>query len=202
MMNPRKLLTASLSLGLALGVAGAAMAQQEGGTKDSSQQVVDVGGTVANLCVLGTPSSASINVGQLADTSTANVGKITTIANQTVTLPGSFCNFAGTHLTITADALLAQDTSTVQSGFSRAVNFTSTVAPWANQVAAVTTTADLNGGTPEVTGSGGTQNTPKLTDLTLTLSNFSTGGNNTLLLVAGGYTGSVTITLGPAAVAE
>lgn len=197
-MNPRKLLIATLGLGFALAGAGQALAVEQV-SKDTAQQTVDVGGTVANLCILGTPSQASINVGQMVDTSTANVGKITTIGDQTVTLPGSFCNFAGTHLTVTADALLAQDTSTVQPGFSRAVNFTSTVTTWANTPPVVTTAANLNGGTPEATGSGGDQGAPKLTDLTLTLSQFHTGGGDNLLLVAGGYTGSVTITLGPSA---
>lgn len=197
-MISRKFLIAGLSLGLVLAGAGAAMAASDESTQDTSQQTVTIGGNVTNLCILGSPSQSSIPLGQMADTAGTNVGKITSIAPQSVTLQGSFCNFAGTHVSITADALVAADTSTVQSGFSRAVNFNSTVTTWADSAPSVTTTADLHGANLEATGSGGTLGAPKLTDLTLTLSQFTTAGGS-LLLVAGNYAGSVTVTLGPSA---
>ena len=164
---------------------------------NSDQKSVPVTGNVASLCVLGTPTPASVDVGQMAQTSGVNTGRIATIAAQNVSLPNSFCNYAGTQLTVQGSAMVAADTSAVQSGFSRAVNFTSTVTTWASTPATVTTAAAADGSTPTASASGGTLCTPKLTNLNLALSNFTAPSNN--LLVAGGYTGSVTITLGPSA---
>ena len=162
------------------------------------QQSVPVSGNVASLCVLGSPNPSSVDVGQMAQTSGGSVGQITSISTQNVTLPSSFCNYAGTQITVQGTALVAADPSAVQTGFTRAVNFTSTVTTWGATPAAVTTAADetgLNSGVTQ-TASGGTLCSPKLTDLNLALSGFATPGSN-LLLVAGGYSGTVTITLGP-----
>jgi hypothetical protein len=163
---------------------------------DDAQQTVPVNGTVARICVLGPPSPAAVDLGQLINTSGARVGKIAAIANRTVDLPNSFCNFAGSHLTVTATALLAADASPVQPGFARAVNYTSTVNNWAATPATVTTAASTGGATPTAGPSnGGSQPTPKIANLQLVLSNFTAPSD--FLLVAGGYAGSVTITLGP-----
>ena len=62
--------------------------------QDSDTAKVTVLGNVARLCVLGTPSDSVIDLGQMAETSGTRVGKLTTIANRSATLPGSFCNFA------------------------------------------------------------------------------------------------------------
>jgi hypothetical protein len=194
-MNEMKRHFALLAI-LAAAPFAAANAQEEGGS-NSDQETVNISGTVAGICVLGTPSQTAVPLGQLINTSGPQAGRIAPIAAQTVNLPDSFCNFAGTHVSISADALLAADASPVQPGFARAVNFTSSVANWAAVNAAVTTAASAAGGTPHAEGSGGTQSLPKIADLTLTLNNFTVPSN--LRLVAGGYAGSVTITLGPAA---
>ena len=175
----------------------AALAGQAGAATNSDQKSVPVTGNVASLCVLGVPSPASVDVGQMAQTSGANVGKITTISEHDVSLPGSFCNYAGTQLTVQGTALVAADTSAVQPGFARAVNFTSTVTTWATTPATVTTNASADGSNPSATASGGTLCNPKLADLTLALTNFTAPSN--ALLVAGGYSGTVVITLGPSA---
>lgn len=164
---------------------------------DSDQKTVGVVGNVAKLCVLGEPSPASVDLGQMVATSGARVGKITTIADQDVSLPGSFCNYAGTQLTVQASALVAADASPVQPGFARAVNFTAAVSNWTGTPASVTTAATAGGATPSATGVGSTQTAPKLANLDLALSAFTVPSD--ALLVAGGYTGSVTITLGPSA---
>jgi hypothetical protein len=180
----------SLLAGLAVAsIGGAAFAA------DNDTEIVNVGGNVARLCVLGSPSPASVDLGALADTSGARTGKLTTISNRTVNLPNSWCNFAGTHLTVTVSALLAADATPVQTGFARAVNYTGTVNNWAATPAAATSAATAAGATPSATGNGGSLSTPKLTQLDLVLSNFSVPGD--ALLVAGGYAGSVTITVGP-----
>lgn len=181
-----------LSAAAALALAGAAQAQT---VSDSDQETVPVGGTVADICVLGEPSPAAVDVGQMAATSGVRVGRITTIGNQTVDLPNSFCNFAGTRLTVESTALVAADASPVQTGFARAVNYTSTVNNWAATPAVVTTAATAAGATPTASANGGTQPAPKLANLQLVLSNFTVPSD--LLMVAGGYSGSVTITLGP-----
>jgi len=182
---------------LALAFTAALLVPAAGMAADSDQKTVGVSGNVAKLCVLGEPTPASVDLGQMAATSGTRVGRITAIADQAVTLPGSFCNYAGTQLTVQASALLADDASPVQPGFSRAVNFTSTVSNWTAAPAAVTTAASESGATPSASAAGQTQAAPKLANLDLVLSGFAAPSD--ALLVAGGYTGSVTVTLGPSA---
>src|SRR5947209_11296170 len=106
----------------ALAVAGTAVGAQAvpvaGPTNTSTGQVA-ISGNVASLCVLGAPSQAAIDLGQLINTSGARTGRIAALGAQQVTLPGSFCNFAGTHLTVAANALIANDATAVQPGFPR-----------------------------------------------------------------------------------
>lgn len=168
--------------------------------QDTDSETVDISGSVSALCVLGAPSESSIDLGELVDTSGVRVGRLTTISNQSVTLPGSFCNFAGSSVTVSATALTAADTSAVQTGFARAVNFTATASGWASADTAATTAASADGSDPTEEVTGDTQSTPLLNDIELELSAFAVPSDN--LLVSGGYAGSVTITLAPAAVAD
>ncbi len=165
--------------------------------QNSDTENVQIGGQVAPLCVLGTPSQATVNLGQLIDTSGARVGKLTTISNRTITMPGSFCNYANSAITVDATALIAADASAIQPGFARAVNYNAAVGGWATPNASATTAASAAGATPTASNTGGTQPTPRLNDVTLTLSAFSVPSD--ALLVAGGYSGQVVVTLGPAA---
>jgi hypothetical protein len=178
--------------------AAAALAGAAQAASSSDSKSVDVSGSVSQLCILGAPSQASINLGQMAATSGVRTGKLTTIGDQTVTLPGSFCNYAGTHLTVTATALVEQDSTTPPSGFDKAVNFTANVSGWTSTAATTTTGAAADGTTPTSSSNGGSQGSPKSTDLTLVLTGFSTPGDG--ILLAGSYSGLVTITLGPDAV--
>jgi hypothetical protein len=181
----------AIGLSTAILVAMPAMAQ------NSDQETVQIGGQVAPLCILGTPSQTMVNLGQLIDTSGPRVGKLTTISNRTIMMPGSFCNYANSAITVDATALRAADASTPQPGFARAVNFNAAVSGWATPNASATTAASAAGANPTASNIGGTQPTPKLNDVTLTLSAYAVPSD--LLLVAGGYTGQVVITLGPAA---
>ena len=174
---------------LLAGIPAAAHAQTVQGT-------VAVDGSVAGRCVLGPPSQASVPLGTLIDTSGARAGRLTTIAAQSINFPGSWCNFANTRITVSANAMLAADATAPMPGFARAVNFTSTVTNWAAANAAVTTAASAGGATPGASAPGGTHPAPKLADLTLTLNNFAVPADS--LLVTGAYAGNVTITLGPA----
>jgi len=179
---------AAIFAGLALFVAPLAAAQ----TADGDANVT---GNVANHCVLGAPTPAAVNLGQISTTSGPRAGRLASIANQTVNLPNSFCNFGGTRVSVSSSAMVADDTSPVQAGFARAVNFTSTVTTWGSPNASATTAALADGASPSANGDGGVQATPNLSTLSLVLSSFAAPGDG--FLVAGPYEGTVTITLGP-----
>lgn len=147
--------------------------------------------------MLGEPSTDLVDLDQLVDTSGANVGRLRTIAKQTVTLPNSFCNFANSSVTVEAEALKADDTGTPPTGFARAVNFVATAKGWSGTGDAVATTNDDGtGSSTSVKDTGATQTTPKLSDITLELDDFDVPSN--LLLVSGDYNTTVTVTLAPA----
>lgn len=181
---------AALAALLIAAPAGMACAQS------TAQGTVAIDGSVAGVCKLGPPSQTAVPLGTLVNTSGPRTGRLATIPAQSINLPGSYCNFANTRISIAASAMLASDATAPQPGFARAVNFTSTVTNWASTNAVVTTAASAGGATPAANGSGGTHPAPKLADITLTLNNFAVPSD--LLLVAGGYAGAVTITLGPA----
>lgn len=178
-------------------VPGAACAQA---AKDPAAGQIMVGGNVAQLCVLGMPSRAKVDVGQIAATSKAGVGKMSKINSQTVILPRSFCNFAGSAITVTTTAWVSTDLSAVRPGFAKAVNYTTTVSNWASTPTVATSAATAAGAMPSAISKGATQGTPKIADLTVTLSNFTVPSD--LLLTAGTYNGLVVVTLGPAAGGE
>lgn len=162
---------------------------------DADSKNVGITGTVSRLCVLGEPSATLVNLGQMAETSGARVGRLTTVATQTVTLPNSFCNFANSSVTVEAAALKAADATTPPTGFARAVNYTATASGWAATNAAASTADDGTGTSAATRGTGSSQPTPKLSDITLALSGFSVAGDR--LLVSGTYSTTVTVTLAP-----
>lgn len=174
---------------VAAAFAAPAMAQS------SDDADVPITGTVAQVCSLGAPSQASIALGQLINTSGVRVGRLAAIPAQSVSLPNSFCNFAGSSVSVSATAVISTDGSPVQSGFSRAVNYVAGVAGWASAPTSVATSATASGGSPTATAAGGVQPTPRLGDLTLTLNGFSVPSD--ALLTSGAYAGQITITLGP-----
>lgn len=175
-------------------------AQEVATDSDSAQVAID--GTVSPLCVLGQPSQAAISLGNLIATSGTRVGKVRTIANQSVTLPASFCNFAGSVASVSATALVetANGTATPASGFARSVNYTAAAGQWGGGTANATTAATNGGANATTNGTSAVQASPRQTDLTVDLSGFSVPGD--ALLVAGSYSGIVRVTLGPAATTE
>ncbi|NCP11416.1 MAG: hypothetical protein GW859_05595 [Sphingomonadales bacterium] len=164
---------------------------------DADTAEVAVNGNVAPLCVLGSPSPAAVDLGQMVATSGTRIGRIAVLPNHVVNLPGSFCNFAGSAIDISVSALIASDASTLQPGFARAVNYTASIDNWSSTTTSATSAATKEGGSPTATATGDTQPLPKIADLAATLSNFTVPSD--LLLVAGSYQGMVVITLGPAA---
>lgn len=159
---------------------------------------VAIDGRVAPVCILGDPNPALVNLGQISAASGPRTGRIDTIAPRVVTLPASHCNFAGSVVRVDATALRSDDLSAPQPGFTRAVNYTASASNWSAGSSLATTNALRDGTSPNASGTGATQPLPKLADITLTLSNFTTPGD--LILVAGTYTGTVVVTLGPAAI--
>ncbi|MBF9151520.1 hypothetical protein [Novosphingobium jiangmenense] len=181
-----------------VGMASPALAQ--GAVSDTATGQVAVSGSVARLCILGEPSRAVIDLGQMVQTSGPNVGRIAALATETLSLPGSFCNFAGSAVGVTASALVGNSTATPPPGFARAVNYVATASGWGSSGTVVSTDASSDGSSPDASAIGSAQAAPKLGDIDLSLSAFSTPGNG--LLVAGNYSGLVTVTLGPVPVSE
>lgn len=180
------------------GMAAPASAQET--ASDTASGQVAVTGSVARLCILGEPSRAVVDLGQMVQTSGTSIGRIAALATQSVSLPGSFCNFAGSVLGVSATALLGDSTIAPPAGFSRAVNYTATATGWGNSGTAATTNAAADGASPDSAATGSTQPSPKLGDIEVALSSFSAPQN--ALLVAGNYSGLVTVTLGPVPVTE
>lgn len=170
------------------------------GPSDQDSAQVAVNGRVARLCILGEPSRPVVDLGQMAQTSGANVGRISALPVQTVTLPSSFCNFAGSVVSVTANALVGDAAGTPPTGFANAVNYTATASGWGDAVASATTNAAADGSDGESFAFSGTQADPRLADIDLQLATYSVPGN--ALLIAGGYTGQVTVTLGPVPISE
>lgn len=186
-----------LAVAMIIGAApAAALAQSAGQATGPATGTLAMTGRVAPTCILGAPSQSAIDLGQLATSSGARAGRITTIAQQSVTLPGSFCNFAGSAVTVAADALVAADATTPPGGFARVVNYTATASNWAPGTASTTTAALSNGAPQSSSSTGATQTTPKLADIGVVLSGFTVPGD--AILISGTYSGSITITLGPA----
>ena len=181
--------------GLALIVLAAFPASAIAQTTETGTVAVE--GQVRPVCILGNPNPALVNLGQLSASSGPRTGRIAVIAPRTVTLPASYCNFAGSVVTVRATALTSSDTSAPQPGFSRAVNYTATATNWANGGSTATSAALRDGSTATASGAGATQPLPRVADITLTLSSFTAPGD--LILVAGNYSGTVVVTLGPAA---
>lgn len=184
-------------LGLAMIVLAASM--PTAAIAQSTQTgTVAVEGSVRPVCILGNPNPALVNLGQLSAASGPRTGRIAVIPSQTVVLPASYCNFAGSVVTVTASALTSNDTSTPQAGFSRAVNYTAAATGWASGASSATTGALNDGSNRTASGTGAVQPLPRVADITLTLSAFTAPGD--LILVAGNYSGNVIVTLGPAAI--
>lgn len=184
---------------VSLTVLALALAPASAFAQSTATGTVGVDGHVAPICILGDPNPATVDLGQLSASSGPRTGRVATIAPRTVTLPGSYCNFAGSVVTVLANALVVNDPAAPPAGFTRAVNYTASAANWASGPSAATTAALRDGTTPSATGSGSIQPLPKLADISLTFSSFTTPGDS--FLVAGDYSGTVVVTLGPAAVA-
>lgn len=184
----------ALAAAAALCILPTSLAAQEAG--DSDEGEVQVIGSVAPICVLGEPSESVIDLGTLIELSGPRIGRTAALAPREVTMPGSFCNYANTMISIEASAMTEQTGAPLNTGFSRAVNYRVVVSPWAAAEADLVTTAASDGSGPPGNANSATQPLPQISDLTMELSEFAAPSD--ALLLAGEYSGLITVTLGPA----
>nr|WP_137677389.1 hypothetical protein [Parerythrobacter lutipelagi] len=170
------------------------LSAQEAGESDEGE--VQIVGTVAPICVLGEPSESVIDLGTLIDLSGPRIGRTAALAPREVTMPGSFCNYANTMISISASAMTEQTGAPLNSGFSRAVNYRVVVSPWASVEADLLTAAAFDGSGISGSAESSAQPLPQVSDLTMQLSGFAAPSD--ALLIAGEYSGLITVTLGPA----
>ncbi|MFY8048314.1 MAG: hypothetical protein ACOVNS_05785 [Erythrobacter sp.] len=169
------------------------LAQTRGESDEGEVQVI---ASVAPVCVLGEPSENVIDLGTLVDTSGPRIGRMAALAARRITMPGSFCNYANTMISVSASAMTEQTGAVLGSGFSRAVNYRVVVSPWAASEADLLTIAAADGSGPAGNAASASQPLPRISDLTVELSGFAAPSD--ALLVAGEYSGLITVTLGPA----
>lgn len=153
-------------------------------TAQDATGTVDISGTVAGRCLF-TTDNATITLGELALPGTdANAGKLkaSVIDGRNATLVG-WCNNAASTMEVEATKLV--NSANAATGFTNSIDYLATAS--ANAVDASDTTTVAGAGDPADVGmfTG---------DILVTLSQASTDGG---LLVAGDYTGQVTVTLKP-----
>ncbi|KHK93737.1 hypothetical protein LK12_04705 [Novosphingobium malaysiense] len=180
----RIFITASM---LALAALPAAASAQS--ATDSSTKEFAVTGNVPALCTGGTlTGDGTFDLGVLTDTATGLLRTDLSAPDQVIT--GSFCSTRST-IEIAATAMTAQNaTATPPAGFSRTVNYVATASGWTTTPASFDTAATTNSAAMQ------TRDTAFTGDIAVALSNFSTGGGDTLRMVSDtDYQGSVTVTL-------
>ncbi len=171
-------------------ILGAATIAAPASAQSTDSENFRVVGNVPALCTAGTATggNSTIDLGVLTNTATGFLRTDLTAPPQVIT--GSFCSSRST-IRVEATPMLAQNfTAAPPAGFSRTVNFVATAAGW--------TTTPAVFSTAQATNSGATQsrNTAFSGDITVSLSNFATGGGETLRLVADrNYLGTVVVTL-------
>ncbi|TCS13147.1 hypothetical protein [Caulobacter sp. BK020] len=185
MIQHRTVGLAATTLALAASLAGTSARAQ-----DPARGNVGLDAQVSRVCMLGEPNPAGLALGQISEASGARVGRLAPIAAQTIQLPGTFCNYGGAALAISASPL-AVTSGVAQAGFTGAVNYTCSIGAWGATAATVRTSATNAAGD----GVRSTSAAPKATDLTLVVSDFATAADD--LLQPGTYLALVTITLGP-----
>ncbi len=180
-------------------LAGMLICSQPGWAQEAAPDSGDVAvnGNVAPLCILGAPSPAVVDLGQLVNSSGQRIGRIAAIAERQVSLANSFCNFAGSAMSVEVSALQLTQNVTLQGGFAQAVNYSVSAGNWAASPTTARSSATATGATPTQSSTGAIQTLPRMADIAVTLSDFAVPADS--LLVSGTYQGAVVITLGPAA---
>ena len=177
-----------LAAGLA-GLPGAALAQS------APSQTVTVTGDVAKACMLGTPASATLNIGALTDASGRLLPALTgnTPAAQT-TIASAWCNTPST-IALKASPLTMVSTPAYAQpqGFARAITYTANLTNWSEAVTNRPLTSDA---TVSVAAARAQAAQPSLGVVFSNLAPLVSGSENpNALIEAGPYSTSVQITL-------
>ena len=174
-----------------LALASPALAQNAG--PSSTQGPININGTVPILCSGGTLSASdgSFAVGTLIDTSTGFL--LRTLSATSRTLAGSFCSPRST-IRVSATPMIAQNFSAnPPSGFSKTVHYTAVASGWTDAPATFSTASVANESALQ------SRNSAYTGDITVSVSNFTTGGGDTLRMVGDtNYLGLVTVTVSAA----
>lgn len=154
-----------------------ALAQNATGT-------VNINGSVAGRCLFTTPSQ-TIDLGELAlpgtDTAAGRLD-LTKVNGQSTTLVG-WCNNSAASMTVEATKLT--NPASAASGFTNSIDYRATAT--ANSISATDTTTVAGAGSPSNVGMFAGNIGVSLSDAT----------SDSSILVAGSYTGLVTVTLAP-----
>ena len=174
-----------------LAFASPALAQNAG--PSSTKGPILINGTVPLLCAGGTSSGndSVFEVGTLIDTSTGFL--LRTLSAPSRTLSGTFCSSRST-IRVSATPMIAQNFSaSPSSGFSKTVHYTAVASGWTDVPASFSTASTANSLALQSRDRAYTGN------ITVSVSNFSTGGGDTLRMVGDtSYLGLVTVTVSAA----
>jgi hypothetical protein len=158
---------------------------------------IQVQGSVAKACVMGTPAASTLSLGSLIDPATGKL--LASIPAASTTITGSWCNTAST-ISVSASPLVAQSfTGTLPSGFTKAVNYTAEAAGWTAASASFTTSGDTTGGGNSAVAGAANATDPEAATITVNVSNFTTPGTASRLVGDPNYSGAITVTLAPTA---
>ncbi len=166
-------------------IAAASPAMATPGTIAGTQTgTVAISGSVAGRCLVSTPNQ-TIALGELAQSGTGTtVGKLDTtkINSQTTNLTG-WCNGVGSTMTVTATELTNPSTAP-NATFDNRIDYT-----------AVALANGVSANDSSLTAGAGTASTVNAFAGTIGVTLISASTPNNGVLVAGSYTGNVTVTL-------
>lgn len=160
---------------------------------DGNSTAITLTGNVDKACHIGSPSTLSVSLGNLANASDGTL--LTSIPLSDTTISDSWCN-TGSTIGVLATPLVALGYSGAPpSGFTKAVNYTAAASGWSPTAASFTTNAIADG-----SGSGSTPATqsagnPVAQTITVSLSSFHSPSSGLRLVADTNYSGTITITL-------
>ncbi|MGN6357479.1 MAG: hypothetical protein ACTHLU_08375 [Novosphingobium sp.] len=171
-------------------IATPSMAQTVTGT-------INMTGTVAPKCTVSgqdpTAFSDTVQFNELAATNgTLRSGLATDFGTRSASV---VCTTATPKITVWAKPLAA--TATAPSGYANSIDYTASVAVSTTGANAGPFTDVSTGGATGPTTIGGGRLSNAANNINITTANYNTNGNNTDILVADSYVGSVVVTITP-----
>lgn len=161
-----------------------------------AQSALNMNGSISATCTVTSLSALPINLGTISDASSPGMLKASAVNGAPVnTTPSITCNGGGTTLSIDANPLTgpALPSSAGSAGFSNLVNYTATINK--SGPTAFVQSIPVGGIANQTTAAGASSATVGLiaSEFSIALSNAAAAG----VLIAGGYSGTVTIALTP-----